>query len=185
VSKDEVEKRRNALALADAKVESARVAIASAQAELDSAKVDLERLTVCAPIGCHVLQVNVRAGEYAATGSLSTPLMRLGDLDTLHVRVDIDENDAWRFVKGSRAVASVRGNRDMKADLTFVRLEPYMVAKTSLTGDSTERVDTRVLQAIYSFPRKTLNAFVGQQLDVFIETPPRTDSAVAQAGGGS
>jgi HlyD family secretion protein len=68
-----------------------------------------------------------------------------------------------------------------------VRVEPYVTPKTSLTGSSTERVDTRVLQVIYSFPPHALPAFVGQQLDVFIETPPvpnhlTPDFPVAAAG---
>jgi len=40
-----------------------------------------------------------------------------------------------------------------------VRFEPYVVPKRSLTGDSTERVDTRVLQAIYSFDRGDLTIY--------------------------
>jgi hypothetical protein len=40
--------------------------------------------------------------------------------------------------------------------------------KKSLTGDTTERVDTRVLQVIFSFERGELPIFVGQQMDVFI-----------------
>ncbi|KAF0234846.1 MAG: hypothetical protein FD177_409 [Desulfovibrionaceae bacterium] len=171
VSQDEVEKRRNAEELAKAKVESAKAAVLAAEAELDAARTTLERLTVQAPIACEVLQVNIRPGEFAATGVLTTPLMRLGNLDRLHVRVDIDENDAWRFVKGSRAVASLRGQRDLKANLSYERVEPYILPKTSLTGSSTERVDTRVLQVIYSFAGSDLPAFVGQQVDVFIETP--------------
>lgn len=180
VSVDEVEKRRNAEELAKAKVESAKAAVLAAEAELDAARTTLERLTVQAPIACEVLQVNIRPGEFAATGVLTTPLMRLGNLDRLHVRVDIDENDAWRFVKGSRAVASLRGQRDLKTNLSYERVEPYILPKTSLTGSSTERVDTRVLQVIYSFAGSDLPAFVGQQVDVFIETPGR-DSA---SGGG-
>ena len=46
-----------------------------------------------------------------------------------------------------------------------------MVPKKSLTGDSTERVDTRVLQVIFNLKKpdgKML--YVGQQVDVYIET---------------
>jgi hypothetical protein len=43
------------------------------------------------------------------------------------------------------------------------------VPKRSLTGDSTERVDTRVLQAVYRVERVELRLFAGQQMDVFIE----------------
>lgn len=46
-----------------------------------------------------------------------------------------------------------------------------MVPKVSLTGQSTERTDTRVLQVIYSFDPATLPIYVGQQMDVFIEAP--------------
>jgi HlyD family secretion protein len=65
----------------------------------------------------------------------------------------------------------------VKTDLRFVRVEPYVVPKKSLTGGSNERVDTRVLQALYAFERGNLPVFVGQQMDVFIEAGPE---AIAQ-----
>jgi HlyD family secretion protein len=52
-----------------------------------------------------------------------------------------------------------------------VRFEPFVLPKKSLTGDSTERVDTRVLQVIYRVERDDLRLFVGQQMDVFIDAP--------------
>ena len=52
---------------------------------------------------------------------------------------------------------------------SFVRFEPFVVPKKSLTGDSTERVDTRVLQVIYKVEQDDLPLFVGEQLDVFID----------------
>ena len=60
---------------------------------------------------------------------------------------------------------------------SFVRFEPFVVPKRSLTGDSTERVDTRVLQVIYRVERDDLPLFVGQQLDVFIEAEPDRERA--------
>ena len=65
----------------------------------------------------------------------------------------------------------MRGNKDLATDLQYVRLEPLLVGKTSLTGGATERVDTRVLQVIYAFDQSTLRAYPGMLLDVFIETP--------------
>ena len=60
----------------------------------------------------------------------------------------------------------------MTTPLRFVRFEPFVVPKRSLTGDSTERVDTRVLQVIYRVERDDLPLFVGQQVDVFIDAQP-------------
>jgi multidrug efflux pump subunit AcrA (membrane-fusion protein) len=169
ISGEEVLKRRNALAVAKAKLESANAFVEQTQAAILQTETTLERLIVRAPIDGNVLQVNVRAGEFASAGALSKPLLILGDLKTLHVRVDIDENDAWRFDKNAKAVAYLRGNRQFKVDLQLAYVEPFVVPKKSLTGDSTERVDTRVLQALYQFNPKDLSAYVGQQMDVFIE----------------
>ena len=63
-------------------------------------------------------------------------------------------------------------SHDLKTPLTFVRFEPFVLPKKSLTGDSTERVDTRVLQVIYRVENDALRLFVGQQMDVFIEAAP-------------
>jgi len=131
------------------------------------------------------MQVNIRPGEFAQAGVLTTPLIMMGNLDLLYVRVNIDENDAWRFTPQTDAVASMRGNRDMKTALSFVRVEPYVTPKQSLTGASTERVDTRVLQVLYSFRQSALPAYVGQQMDVFIETPeiPASVQVTAASNG--
>lgn len=147
----------------------ARAKRSSAEARVKAAEVELERLVVRAPFDCTVLQLNARKGEFAQAGQLSTPLVLVGDVSVLHVRIDIDENDAWRLVPGARARAFVRGNSLLATDVEFVRVEPYVVPKRSLTGDSAERVDTRVLQVIYRFDPKSIPVYVGQQMDVFIE----------------
>jgi multidrug resistance efflux pump len=192
ITEDELLRKRYAVLTGEARVKSAQAdldlvkagawkpdmtiaqaAVDSAIAQLEAAKVELERHTVRAPSNATVLRVNIRAGEYALAGVLATPLMTLGDVQTLHVRCDVDENDAYRLTPGARAVASLRGNSAIKTDLTFVRVDPYVIPKRSLTGDSAERVDTRVLQVIYSFKAGAMPAYVGQQVDVKIEAPAR------------
>ena len=111
------------------------------------------------------------AARAEARLTTATPLILLGRLKPLHVRVDVDEHEGWRIRSGAKAVGHVRGNAQLETSLTFVRFEPFVVPKRSLTGDSTERVDTRVLQVIYRVERENLPLFVGQQLDVFIEAP--------------
>jgi multidrug resistance efflux pump len=147
----------------------------AAAARLGAADVALELRTISAPVAGTVLRVEVRPGEHVVAGG--TPAIVLGSLDELLVRIDIDENEAWRVEKGARATASLRGNSSRRADLVFVRIEPYVIPKRSLTGLSTERVDTRVLQVIYSMRADALNAFPGQQVDVFIEAAQRNAEA--------
>jgi multidrug resistance efflux pump len=147
----------------------ARAEIARAEADVSAALVEIDRLTICAPVEGNILQVNIRPGEYAQGGILPQPLILMGDLKRLHVRVDIDENDAWRFRSDSSAFAFVRGNPQLKTALAFEYVEPYVVPKRSLTGDSNERVDTRVMQVLYSFNQEDLRVFPGQLMDVYIE----------------
>ena len=150
-------------------IEVAMADIARTQAEVDAARVELDRLIVRAPVEGDILQVNIRPGEFAPSGPSPQPLILLGNLDTLHVRVDIDENDAWRYQPDSPAVASIRGNPQLKTELKFEYVEAYVIPKRSLTGESTERVDTRVMQVIYSFKRETLPIYPGQLMDVYID----------------
>jgi HlyD family secretion protein len=149
--------------------QKAEAQLAQARAQLNSIETDLERLTVRAPVDGQVLQVKVHLGEFAPTGSLPIPLILLGNVENLHVRVDVEEHEAWRVRPEAKAAATVRGNANLRTPLTFVRYEPFVVPKKSLTGDSTERVDTRVLQVIYRIDDKNVPVFVGQQMDVFIE----------------
>jgi len=88
------------------------------------------------------------------------------------VRVDVDESDAWRFQPCASAEAAVRGNPDIKTPLQYVRTDPDVIPRMTLTGDTTQRTDTRVLQVIYSFDPSSLPLYVGQLMDVFIEAAP-------------
>ncbi|MCI0389831.1 MAG: efflux RND transporter periplasmic adaptor subunit [Acidobacteria bacterium] len=146
----------------------ARAEVAQAEAQVKRLETDIERLTVRAPMAGEILQLNVRAGEYAQAGGLARPLLIMGDTSRLHVRADVDENEAWRIRAGASAQAAERGNSSRRVQLEFVRFEPYVVPKKSLTGDSTERVDTRVLQVIYRFRDPNVPFRVGQQMDIFI-----------------
>ncbi len=167
----------------------AAAAVSQAQALCDQTETEIKRLKVLAPrvpkprtdrklidipnndlVEFQVLQVNVRPGESVGTAP-GTALVVLGTVGKTHVRVDIDENDIGRFQVGAKGVANPRGNPGMRFPLSFVRVEPYVIPKRSLTGGNTERVDTRVLQVIYAIDDPKGSLYVGQQLDVSLLVP--------------
>lgn len=185
ITEEEINQRLFAAERAKAELVSAESQVEAATAQRDLAQTTLDLLTVRAPSDGHVLQVNVRPGEFASASTTEEPLLLLntGGDDRLQVRADIDEQTAIDFTPGTSAVGAIKGRSDWTVPLRFVRVEPYVVPKRSLTGDSFERVDTRVLQVIYEFDRPTFPIYVGQQVDVFIEraqkdggtsTPPGT-----------
>jgi HlyD family secretion protein len=163
----------------------AGAALSQAIAQRAQTEVELSRLTAKAPharwkagpngtevpddggVKYKVLQVSIRPGEYVGAAA-GQALIVLGYVGKLHVRADIDENDIVRFRTNLVGVAKARGNPDAEFPLTFVRVEPYVIPKRSLTGANTERVDTRVLQVIYSIEAKGQSLYVGQQMDVFL-----------------
>ncbi len=167
VSKDEVATRQHEVEVANAQVEQAKAQVAQT-------KLLLERITVTAPKDGVILKSDVRGGEFVQAAA-SAPVMILGEVDLLQIRVDVDEQNASRIRPDQEAVAFPKNNTTYMIPLQFVRIEPYVIPKKSLTGSSIERVDTRVLQIIYSFPREQkMPIYVGQQMDVFIQTPQVT-----------
>jgi HlyD family secretion protein len=181
VSREEVVRRETAVRAVGARLKLAQASLEQARAHRTQTQVDYERLTVRAPVSGELLQVNARSGEFISPAEGARPVV-LGDTRRLHVRVDIDEADAWRFRAGARAIAYLRGNSSISVPASFVRIEPYVTPKKSLTGASAERVDTRVLQVLFAFERGALPIYVGQQMDVFVEAVAGTAAAPQPAG---
>ena len=162
ISTEDLKLRRSDVAVAEAQLQAARAAVTQTEALI-------ARYSVRAPIDGTILQVNIRAGEYISPNAATAPII-LGAIDDLQVRADVDEQLAPRIKKGSRAVACVKGDSSNPIEMEFVRIEPFIIPKRSLTGTSIERVDTRVLQVIFKFRNPTDRAiYVGQQMDITIE----------------
>lgn len=157
-----------------------------AEGNVFEVETNIQRSIIRAPIDGAILQVNCHIGEIAPiipfisgqstwlTAANGT-LILMGSISPLQVRIDVDEDDAWRYESGSPATAFVRGNRNIHFPLTFLRVEPYIIPKSSFTGQTIERVDTRVLQVLYQFERGDLPVYPGQILDIFIESRPIHD----------
>jgi hypothetical protein len=130
-----------------------------------------------------VLRVQLRPGEFAQAGgqqsASSTPFMEIGATNPLHVRIDIDEDEIGRLNVGAEATIAPRGNSSRVVKAAFVRAEPLIIPKRSLTNSAAERVDVRVLQLIFAIPPGEQGFFVGQQIDAFI--PAKTASANTNA----
>ena len=185
VSRSEIIRAEGEAAVARGRRQLAEARLDAAQAARNRASVERSRLTVAAPSSGEILAVDVFPGEFVQAGqqgSNSTPYIQMGETRPLHVRIDIDEDEATRVALGSTAVVSPRGAADRQVRARFVRAEPQVVPKRSLTNSAAERVDVRVLQLIYELPPTDGLFRVGQQVDAFIAARPATvqRKAVAQ-----
>lgn len=146
-----------------------QAALKSAEMAVERALMSLAQTRIESPIDGSVLIKEVDAGEYV---SGDTRIV-LGRRDYLRCRCDIDEVDAWRVDVKQPAVAFLRGNSRVAIPLKFLRIEPFVRPKKSLTLDDAEQIDVRVFQVVYTFEPGALPVpvYVGQLVDVFIESP--------------
>ncbi len=157
----------------------ARARVAAGEADISAIRLRIERLTVRSPIDGSVLKRNVEPGQFAGAAGMGGPngggapvqaAMVLGNLSRLRVRARVDEEDAPLLREGAKAIARVRGVAPEALELRMVRVEPLAQPKVDLTGSTVERVDTRVIEAVFDVAGVPTNPlYPGQAVDVFIE----------------
>jgi HlyD family secretion protein len=151
--------------------------VAAAEAALQQAMTALELTKIRSPKDGIILRSSLRKGEFANVIPVDpidslAPAMVVGVISPLQIRADIDEQNAYRIKPGQKAIAYTRGTLLVALPLEFQRIEPFCIPKRNLSSLSDERIDTRVLQVIFTFqPNEQYPVYVGQQVDVFIEAP--------------
>lgn len=108
---------------AEANVESAEqskraaeFSVKSAQASLKEMATSLKRTTIYAPMGGIVSKLNIEQGErVVGTAQMSgTEIMRIANLNSMEVQVDVSENDVLRVALGDEVEIEVDAYLDRK-----------------------------------------------------------------------
>ncbi len=136
-----------------------------ARAEWLAAAAALERMTVRAPIGGTILQINGKVGELAAP-SATQPLVLLGDVSALRVRAELDERDYGEIKVGQSAVvraAAFRG-RELAGTVSFIA--PLVEAARSAARGSRNMTDVDVVEVLVDLAEPGPLA-VGMKVDVY------------------
>lgn len=151
--------------LEDVAVAEARVA--GALARVEQAKANLNRLTIRAPHDGEVLAIKLREGELYSFQGAVEPLVILGDTRTLKVRMDVDERDVARVVKGAEAyvTADAFGARRFKGHVT--QLGRRFGRKNIRTDDPLERNDTKILEVVITLDQGA-ELIPGQRVTAFV-----------------
>ena len=147
-------------------------------------ETEIDRRIVRALVAGEVLQLNVRPGQFAAL-LWNEPLMVLGDVEPA-ARPGRHRRAGPPLLRGRRPrpIATLKGRPGVRFPLEFVRVEPYVVPKRSLTGDNAERVDTRVLQVIYALPDERPDRRSTSASEMPTPTGRRNFGAIAFSGVG-
>lgn len=159
---------RESAAAADATADAAHEESAVAEAELAEARAAHQQTMLRAPIAGSVLRVDARAGEAVRAGDAAPPTVAVGDIDTLHLRVEIDEANAPFFSPRAQAEAALRGAPGDRIALTLVSADAMLKPRASFRDASVEPIDSRVLEARYAITAPGVRLYSGQLLDVYI-----------------
>jgi len=139
---------------------------ARALAQLDEARAVVEKALIRSPIDGLVLRKHRRAGEMVST-NFDSPVITVGDVSVLRVRVDVDENDVDRVRVGQRAYAVADAYGAARFEGLVVRVARMLGRKNVRTDDPAERMDTKILETLVEFEPGT-SLPVGMRMDVFI-----------------
>lgn len=106
ISQQEYDAAQRAITVAELQKESAQYNLQSAEANLDEAYKNLKRTSIIAPISGTVTQLNVELGErVVGTATMTgTEMLRIAELDTMEVLVEVNENDIVKLMLGDTAL---------------------------------------------------------------------------------
>jgi multidrug efflux pump subunit AcrA (membrane-fusion protein) len=131
---------------------AARARVAAARARLELAEAGLARRQVVAPGPGTVLRSRLHVGEFYDPGA--GPLLSIGDLTRLQVRLEVDEIDAMSVTRDAACVLySDAGAR--LAEGTVVRIAPRMGRRGLPIESPTARTDVRVREVFVEIPATT------------------------------
>lgn len=149
ISKAEFEQSESAYLSAKANYEAAlqgiqsnKASVASAQASLTRANKDLSRTTLTAPMDGIISSLSVKKGERVAGNSFNvgTEMMRVADMSSLEVRVDVGENDIVKVSIGDSADVEVDAYDNRKFAGVVTQIAASTTGSSGVTASSTNDV---------------------------------------------
>ena len=124
----------------------AQARVKSATAVLEEMRGNLRRTQILAPLAGRVLRLKLHVGEFH-TPSIE-PLLILGDVGRLRVRMDVDERDIARVKPDAPAYVTASAFGDQRFAGKVVEISKRMGRRTVRIDDPVDRVDVKVLEVV-------------------------------------
>lgn len=144
------------LARLKANVTGARYSLEQSGANVREAGANLARTTIVAPVNGVISKLSIELGDriLGTSQMAGTEIMRISNLSTMEVNVDVNENDINRVKVGDSAIIEV----DAFADKKFKGVVTEIASSSTDIGAATTSVDqvtnfnvkVRILQESYS-----------------------------------
>jgi HlyD family secretion protein len=130
----------------------AQARVKAATASLEEARGALARTKVLAPRAGRVLRIKLHLGEYH--NPAAEPLIILGDVSRLRVRMDVDERDIGRLKLDANAQVTATAFGGRKFPAKVVEISKHMGRRTVRVDDPKDRIDVKVLEVVLELADK-------------------------------
>jgi HlyD family secretion protein len=126
-------------------IKSGAAQIQGVRAQLSRAEKDLARTTITAPMDGIISSMSVKKGErVVGTAQMAgTEMMRVADMKSIEVRVDVGENDITKVKIGDTALVEVDAYNNRKFKGVVYKIANPVTAATAVTA-STEVANYKV-----------------------------------------
>ncbi|WP_317172805.1 efflux RND transporter periplasmic adaptor subunit [Hymenobacter sp. HDW8] len=127
-------------------IRGAQSGVASAQASLDEARRNLEKTTIYAPVSGTVSKLNVERGERVVGTSqmAGTEIMRIADLNSMEVRVNVNENQIIDVNLGDSVNVDVDSYANKDEKFRGIVTSVANTAKDALTAEAVTEFEVRI-----------------------------------------
>src|SRR6478752_2129711 len=127
-------------------LKSSEASIQSAQAQLTRADKDLSRTVITSPMDGMVSLMNVKKGERVAGNSFNvgTEMLRVADMRSIEVRVDVGENDIPKVKLSDTAIVEVDAYTNRKFKGLVYKIANPNTGAVSASGSSADVTNYKV-----------------------------------------
>lgn len=139
VSMQEIESGRES-------VRAAEYGVESAVASLKEARENLNKTTIYAPVSGTISKLSVERGERVVGTSqmAGTELLRIANLNTMEVRVNVNENDIVRVKLGDSVIVDVDSYANQDQKFKGVVTQIANTAKDAITLEAVTEFEVRI-----------------------------------------
>ena len=154
--------------VSNSEVEIRQAHVKREEANVAAVERKLRRCHAHAPISGQIFSVGIHRGKHVSSSDRNTIV--IGSDNPLHLKVHIDESQAWRISpsKNLRAIAVHKSNPKLHFILTYVSLTPLLEKREN--GE-------RKLELVFSFDKGKSPIYLEEMLDVYIEAASPADTA--------
>ncbi|QIX59809.1 HlyD family efflux transporter periplasmic adaptor subunit [Hymenobacter sp. BT18] len=142
-------------------IRAAQSQVRSAQASLDEARRNLDKTTIYAPVSGTVSKLNVERGERVVGTSqmAGTEIMRIANLNSMEVRVNVNENDVTNVNLGDSVEVEVDAYASKDEKFRGLVTSIANTAKDALTAEAVTEFEVRIrlLPESYRHLQRTVN----------------------------